>query len=98
MLKWDSRLKGWEFFIFTVPHNTATMDKEEFRPEGSTGDHPSGMFYRSWITGPQGAHYDLLKELQHSELDIMRAKAYIKRNFDAVSIKIIRESQVNLRV
>jgi hypothetical protein len=71
------------------------MDKNTFTPEGVTGaGEPTDMFYRSDVTGPQGAHYELLREAHHSEIDVKRAKAYLKNNFDTVSIKIIKEKEI----
>jgi len=67
------------------------MTWQEFRPEGTTGEHPAGVFYRSSITGPQGAHYELLREKHHTGGDTMRAKKYLRTNFDVVSISVVRE-------
>ena len=68
------------------------MTVKEFNPQGTTGEHPTGMFYRSDVTGPDGAHYELLREKQHKLLDINIAKRYLRDNFDVVSIHIIKEN------
>ena len=69
------------------------MRIQDFRPTGTTGREPSDMFYRMELTGPQGAHYYLFKEPQHTPEDVARAKAYIRRNFDPVSINITLETK-----
>jgi hypothetical protein len=69
-----------------------------FRPEGVAGDVNSEsetcMFYRSYLTGPGGAHYELLREGKHTEEDVIKAKVYIRKNFDPVSIKVIKEREL----
>jgi hypothetical protein len=70
------------------------MTVKEFRPEGTTdADTPDQqVLFNSDVTGPQGAHYYLFREAQHSDEDIKIAKRYIRNNFDAVSIHIIKET------
>ncbi len=68
------------------------MKFKDFHPDGATGGHSHNFFYRRFITGPQGAHYELLREPQHTLEDVQRAKAYIRRNFDVVSIRIVKET------
>jgi hypothetical protein len=63
----------------------------DFRPTGTTGPHHHDMLYSSYVTGPQGARYELLKEKHHTAEDVKKAKAYLKANFDVVSIKVINE-------
>lgn len=69
------------------------MTVQEFRPEGTTGEDESGLFYRSWCSGPDGAHYELLKEEHHTTEDVQRARGYLRANFDVVSAHIIRETK-----
>jgi hypothetical protein len=68
------------------------MTLKEFKPEGVTGPEHEDMFYRSYTTGPAGAHYELFKEQHHDEDDIKKAKSYIRNNFDPVSIHFINET------
>lgn len=68
------------------------MTFQEFNATGSTGAEDKDMLFRSSITGPQGAHYELLKEEQHTDEDIKRAKSYLRNNFDVVSIHLIKET------
>lgn len=51
------------------------------------------MLYRSHITGPAGAHYELFKETHHTDEDIKRAKQFLRNNFDVVSIHLINETE-----
>ena len=64
----------------------------EFSPCGSTGENDHDMLYNMDVTGPDGVHYQLLRELHHSDADVVIAKNYIRSNFDPVSIKIIKET------
>lgn len=57
-------------------------------PDGTTGPGEHDMLYNMEITGPQGARYTLLKELQHTPKDIRKAKSYLRNNFDVVHIYI----------
>jgi len=60
------------------------------RAEGVTGEgEPEDMLFSSYITGPQGARFELFQEKQHGPEAIAKAKAYLKRNFDVVQIYII---------
>ena len=70
------------------------MTLKEFKPAGVTGEHGEheDMFYRFDLTGPDGAHYDLLREEHHTSEDVKRAKAYLRAHFDVVSIQVIRET------
>lgn len=68
------------------------MTFDEFQAEGSTGERNSDMLFRSHLSGPNGAYFELLKEKHHTEEDIARAKAWIKRNRDSTGIKIINHS------
>jgi hypothetical protein len=60
------------------------------RAEGvtGTGEHED-MLFSSYITGPQGARFELLKEKHHQDWMIHKAKAFLKRNFDVVKIYIL---------
>ena len=73
----------------------------EFKPEGIAGivaesatieEANKVLFYRSYMTGPQGARFELFKEKGQTPEDVMRAKAYLRNNFDVVSIEIINET------
>lgn len=68
------------------------MQVAEFKPTDSTGYQDNDMLFRSYITGPQGARYELFRESQHTEEDIKRAKKYLRSNFDVVSIHIVNET------
>ena len=50
----------------------------------------SGMEYDSWLTGPDGMHFELhpVKGI-HSKADIDKAKAELYRNRDVTSIHIL---------
>ena len=50
------------------------------------------MFYRSHVTGPNGARYELFQEKQHTPADIKLAKKYLRQHFDVESIHIIKET------
>lgn len=74
----------------------------EFRPEGIAGSVAENatleecgkiLFYRSYLTGPDGARYELFRETRQTDEDVKRAKAYLRRNFDVVSISIIKETK-----
>lgn len=65
----------------------------EFRPQSSTGPETTDAFFRSSASGPNGAHYDILKEPHHTKEDMEKAKAFIRRNFDPVGITIITEAE-----
>lgn len=70
------------------------MTLKEFKPigvTGETGEHED-MFYRNEFSGPDGAHYELLREAHHTDDDVKRAKAYLRNNFDVLSIHIIHET------
>lgn len=68
------------------------MTWKEFNPQGSTGPERTDFVYRSDVTGPQGARYELLREKHHTGADVARAKRYLRRNFDVVSINVIKET------
>jgi hypothetical protein len=69
------------------------MKFEDFKPTDSTGPNDNDVLFRSWVDGPQGAKFELFRELHHTNEDIEKAKAYLRRNFDVVSIHIIRETK-----
>ena len=63
------------------------------RAEGVTGDGDyQDMLFSSYLTGPQGARFELFQEKQHGPEAIAKAKAYLKRNFDVVQIYIIEST------
>ena len=75
------------------------MTLKQFRPEGVAAkfervekEPERCMFFTSYLTGLQGARYELFKEKQHTKEDIMRAKSYIRNNFDSLSIEIVKET------
>lgn len=63
------------------------------RAEGvtGTGEHED-MLFSSYITGPQGARFELLKEPHHQSWMVDKAKAYLKRSFDVVKIYILESN------
>lgn len=63
------------------------MNFQEFKPHGSTGTLVTDIFYRS-----QGSHYEILREPHHTNADVDAAKMYLYRNFDVVSITVIKET------
>ena len=67
------------------------MKWQDFNPDGATGEHPRGFFYRSTVSGPDGADYELLKEEHHTNVDTAVAKQYLRRNFDVVSVRVVKE-------
>lgn len=70
------------------------MTLREFSPSGVTGHgNAKDMFFRFQVTGPQGAHYELLKEKHHTAEQIREAKGWLRRNYDVVSIHIINETE-----
>ena len=69
------------------------MNWKDFNPTDSTGPEDSDFLFRSNVTGPQGAHYYLLKEKHHTKKDLNKAMGYIRSNFDAVSIHVIKETE-----
>jgi len=72
--------------------NSISFVKFARRAEGVTGTgEKEDMLFSSYLTGPQGARYELLREKHHTNDDVNRAKTYLKRNFDVVKIYIIKE-------
>lgn len=83
------------------------MTLQEFRPENCTSlpndfDRDEEwlysderldriLFYRSDISGIDGAHYQLFKEKHHTQHDVVVAKKYLRSNFDVLSIKMVFE-------
>jgi len=51
---------------------------------------PNGIKYNWYLTGPQGARYELHPEKHHTKEDINIAKSYLNIEHDAVKIYIIR--------
>lgn len=68
------------------------MTLDQFFPTDSTGPDDNHLLFRSYATGPQGMRYELFREKHHTDEDVSKAKVYLKRNFDVVSIHIIKES------
>lgn len=69
------------------------MTLKEFKPVGVTGTGEiEDMFYKNEFSGPDGAHYYLLREEHHTDEDVKIAKAYLRNNFDVLSIQIIKET------
>jgi len=50
-------------------------------------------FYKEYITGPEGAHFEIFKEQHHSPEDIKIAKNWLRNNMDVVSINVINETK-----
>lgn len=80
-----------------------SMTLKEFKPDGlaNAGDHyfpedsdewNSMVWFRRTVTGPQGARYELFRETHQTDNDIKAAKEYLRKNFDVVSIRIIKET------
>ena len=53
----------------------------------------SGIKYDSYITGPQGARFELFVTPNHTIVDIASAKHQLKNEQDVVKIYIIKVSQ-----
>ena len=74
------------------------MTLKEFKPVGVTGEgEHEDMFYSYDLTGPDGAHYNLLREEHHTTDDIKRAKEYLRKSFDVLSIHVIKETNESIR-
>lgn len=71
------------------------MTFKEFNPHGCTGPDNTDMFFRCYITGPDGARYEILREAHHLPQHVGAAKRYIRRRYDPLSIKVINETTVN---
>lgn len=69
------------------------MNWKEFNPTDSTGPNDNDFLFRSDVTGPQGARFELLKESHHTGKDLKKAIQYIRQNFDVVHIKVIKETK-----
>ena len=69
------------------------MTLAEFKPHDATGGEHEDLFFNSHITGPQGARYELFRQTHHTDADVEKAKRYLKRNFDVVSIRVIKETK-----
>ena len=70
------------------------MTMDEFNAEGCTGyGNDNDMLFRSFLSGPDGAYFELLKEKHHTDVDITRAKDWIRNNRDATSIKIVEHKR-----
>ena len=67
------------------------IDFKDFNSNGSTGPEDIDMLYHEYITGPQGARYELLREKHHTNVDVEKAKLWLKRNMDVVKIYILIE-------
>lgn len=66
----------------------------EFRHTGVTENSTvlkDCFFYRSEVTGPQGARYELFVEKHHTQDLIKRAKLWLRCNFDVVQISLVHE-------
>jgi hypothetical protein len=61
---------------------------------GSTGGSSADLLYRSYYDGPQGAKFELLREIHHTPEDVKKAKAFLRANFDVVSISVVEEREV----
>lgn len=57
------------------------------RYEGQT-ETPIPVHYNSWISGPDGAHFVIYKEPNHTKEDLQRAKGWLRNNRDVLSIQI----------
>jgi hypothetical protein len=68
------------------------MKLEDFRATDTTGINDTDVLFRSWVDGPQGAKFELFRELHHTNEDIEKAKAYLRKNFDVVSIHIVKQT------
>jgi hypothetical protein len=73
------------------------MTLKEFNPNGATGDADSDMLYHWWVTGPQGARFQLLKEKHHTEEDVKKAQRWLRVNLDVVSIAVVTLIEENVR-
>ena len=73
-----------------------TETKPAFRPHNSTGGEITDLFYRESLTGPNGMHFELFKELHHTKKDVDNAKAYLRKNRDVASITIVSEKDFTL--
>jgi hypothetical protein len=74
------------------------MTLKEFRAVGVTGEgEHEDLFYKNEFSGPDGAHYYLLREAHHTDEDVKKAKGYLRKNFDVLSIQIIRETNEPIR-
>lgn len=69
------------------------MTLAQFKPHDTTGEAHEDMFFNSYTTGPQGARYELFRQKHHTNADVEKAKRYLKRNFDVVSISVIKETK-----
>lgn len=69
------------------------MTFAQFKPTDTTGPEHEDLFFNSYITGPQGARYELFRQSHHTNEDVEKAKRYLKRNFDVVSIRVIKETK-----
>jgi len=77
-----------------------TTEGEQFTPEGIAGSCEGLndeqikqiLFYRSFVTGADGARYELLKEKHHNAEAVTKAKQYIRHNFDPVQIIVKHEA------
>lgn len=69
------------------------MTLAQFKPNDTTGPEHEDLFFNSHITGPQGARYELFRQSHHTNEDVAKAKRYLKRNFDVVSICVIKETK-----
>lgn len=65
------------------------IKSSEFKPDGSTGEEETDMYYMSELKGADGAHYYLLKEDHHTTSNIKEAKIYLKERFDVISITVV---------
>lgn len=59
--------------------------------DGATGaGEPSDLWYAGELSGPDGMHYTLFREPQHTPEDVARAKEYCRRRFDVTGFSVVR--------
>ncbi len=51
---------------------------------------PRGIAYDWWVTGPDGAWFELCPEMDvHSPDDVEASKRWLRNNFDVLKIKVL---------
>jgi hypothetical protein len=74
-----------------TPHGIAGTITAQTAEE-ATVEATKILFYRMGLSY-HGGHYELFKERHHTAEDVIRAKEWLKKNQDVVSIKVTVEGE-----
>lgn len=76
---------------------TAKTTKYKFVPDGCTGKgEEKDCFFKMYIDGPQGAKFEIFKDKHNTNEDIQKAKKWLYKNHDVVSVSIVSHLQYDV--